>query len=163
MNPMDQFVVTLDDPRTADVRGLLAQHLAFARQHSPAEDVHALDLTGLLAADMSFFSIRARGELLGIGALRQLDALHAEIKSMHTQAAARGRGVGRAMVDHLVGVARARGCRRVSLETGSMAAFASARALYTSSGFVVCPPFGAYRSSPNSVCMTLELTVDGKA
>ena len=54
-------------------------------------------------------------------------------------------------------MARARGFRRVSLETGTMAAFAPARALYTSFGFETCEPFGAYTPSPDSVCMTLEL------
>jgi putative acetyltransferase len=132
-------------------------HHAFAKRHSPPEDVHALDLAGLLAENVSFFSIREDGELLGVGALKQLDELHAELKSMHTAEAARGRGVGRAMVDHLVGIARSRGCHRVSLETGSMEAFAPARALYASAGFETCEPFAGYRPSPNSVCMTLEL------
>src|SRR5437870_13096405 len=126
---MGELVVAIDDPGSADVRSLLDAHLAFARKHSPPEDVHALDIAGLLADDLSFFSIRDNGELLGVGALKQLDDVHAELKSMHTAAAARGRGVGRALVAHLVAVARARGCRRVSLETGSMAAFAPARAL----------------------------------
>ena len=84
------------------------KHLAFANRHSPPEDVHALDITGLLADNVSFFSIREDGELVGLGALKHLDEFHAELKSMHTAEAARGRGVGRAMLDHLVGVARAR-------------------------------------------------------
>jgi putative acetyltransferase len=127
-----EFFVGADHPGAADVRALLAVHLAFAQQHSPPEDVHALDVTGLLAENVSFFSIRVDGELLGVGALKQLDEVHAELKSMHTAEAARGRGVGRAMLDHLVGTARARGCTRVSLETGSMAAFVPARSLYAS-------------------------------
>jgi putative acetyltransferase len=116
-----------------------------------------LDVTGLLAEDVAFVSVRQDGRLLGVGALRLIDESHAELKSMHTVEAARGQGVGRAMVEHLVGVARARGCRRVSLETGSMAAFAPARALYSSAGFVPCEPFADYRPSPNSVYMKLEL------
>jgi putative acetyltransferase len=106
---------------------------------------------------VSFFSIRENGLLLGVGALKALDAENAEIKSMHTAEAARGRGVGRAMLDHLLGLARARGCKRVSLETGTMAAFAPARALYISAGFDVCEPFAGYWDSPYSVCMTLHL------
>jgi putative acetyltransferase len=152
-----RFVVTPDDPDAADVRALLAAHLAFADAHSPPQDVHALDVAGLLAARVSFFSIRAAGSLLGVGALRQLDPRHAEIKSMHTAAAARGRGVGRAMVEHLIGLARDRGCHQISLETGSMAAFAPARALYLAVGFQDCEPFADYRTSPNSICMTLLL------
>ena len=154
---MHQFLVTPDDPTAPDVRALLDRHLAFARTHSPPEDVHALEVEGLAAGDVSFFSVREDGVLLGIGALRHLDAEHAEIKSMHTAEAARGRGVGRAMLRHLLQLARTLGYRRVSLETGTMAPFAPARALYTSAGFTVCPPFGEYWASPNSVCMTLLL------
>lgn len=153
---MGKFVVGIDDPRSAEVRALLDKHLAFATKHGPPEDMHALDITGLLAENVSFFSIREDGELLGVGALKQIDEFHAEVKSMHSAEEARGRGVGRAMVDHLVNVARARGCRRVSLETGSMAAFSPARALYASAGFQICEPFGEYGLSPNSVFMTLD-------
>jgi putative acetyltransferase len=153
----DQGQVSLDDPRAADVRALLERHLAFANEHSPPEDVHALDLDGLLQPDISFYSYRIEGELLGIGALKMLDSEHAELKSMHTAAAARGRGVGRAMVDHLLAVARARGVRRVSLETGTPDVFVPARSLYARFGFEECEPFGQYFESPWSVCMTLQL------
>jgi putative acetyltransferase len=158
---MDEFDIGIDDPRAADVQLLLATHLAFADEHSPPEDVHALDVTGLLAHDVSFFSLRVQGQLLAVGALKQLDPMHAEIKSMHTAEAARARGVGRAMLEHLLAVAHARGCRRVSLETGSMAAFAAARALYLSVGFTPCEPFAQYEPSRNSEWMTLEL--DGRS
>jgi putative acetyltransferase len=144
-----------DDPDAPDVRRLLAAHLDFAHRHSPPEDVYALDTAALRAPDITFFSARIDGELLGVGALRELDATHAEIKSMHTTTPARGRGVGRAMLDHLLAFAGSRGCTRVSLETGTMAAFAAARTLYASAGFVACEPFGDYRVSPNSVCMTI--------
>jgi putative acetyltransferase len=107
---------------------------------------------------VTFFSYRTGGgELLGVGALKRLDAEHAEIKSMHTAAASRGRGVGRAMVDHLIAVARERGFRRVSLETGSGPAFAPARGLYASARFTPCEPFADYGTSPNSAYMTLAL------
>jgi putative acetyltransferase len=154
---MGEFIVRADDPAAADVRALLETHLAFARRHSPPEDVHALGVPGLQAENVSFFSVRDDGVLLGVGALKELDPAHGEIKSMHTLEAARGRGVGRALVEHLLALARTRGYRRVSLETGSMAAFAPARTLYTSMGFETCPPFAGYGPSPNSVCMTLAL------
>jgi putative acetyltransferase len=154
---MGEYVVGRDDPEAEDVRALLGKHLDFARRHSPPEDVHALDVGGLLADNVSFFSIREDGELLGVGALQQLDESHVEIKSMHTAEAARGRGVGRAMVDHLLAVARSRGHLRVSLETGAMAVFAPARALYASAGFQPCEPFADYHPSRNSVWMTLTL------
>jgi putative acetyltransferase len=154
---MGELAVTIDNPEAADVRALLDTHLTFAHQHSPPEDVHALDVTELVAEDVTFFSIRDDHALLGVGALKQLDERHAELKSMHTAEAARGRGVGRAMLDHLLAVARARGCHRVSLETGSMEAFALARALYESVGFEPCEPFADYGPSPYSVFMTRDL------
>jgi len=151
------FFVAADDPGAPDVQALLRAHLDFARRTSPPEDVHALDVAGLLAEHVSFFSIRSDGKLLGVGALAALDETHGEVKSMHTAQEVRGRGIGRALLDHLVETARARGYRRVSLETGSMAAFAPARALYAAAGFEICDPFGSYLPSPHSTFMTLSL------
>ena len=150
-------VIGPDDPGAADVRQLLRRHLAFAGTHSPREDVHALDVTGLQQPEISFYGCRDDGVLLGVGALRQLDGSHAEIKSMHVAAEARGRGLGRTIVTYLLGVARDRGLSRVSLETGSMAAFEPARTLYSRAGFVACGPFADYRLSPNSTFMTRTL------
>jgi putative acetyltransferase len=149
--------ISIDDPRATDVRQLLERHLAFANSHSPPEDVHALDVDALLDPAVTLFSFRLNGELLAVGALKQLDRQHAELKSMHTAQAARGRGIGRVMVDHLIGVARGCGFRRVSLETGSMPAFAPARSLYANAGFRPCEPFGDYSPSRNSTFMTLSL------
>ena len=139
------------------MRALLERHLEFARSNSPPEDAHALDVDGLVERGVTFFSFRRDGELLAVGALKELDPRHAEVKSMRTTEAARGQGVGRAMVDHLVEVARERGFTRVSLETGSTAVFAPARSLYARAGFERCGPFGGYRPSPNSVYLTLSL------
>ena len=139
----------------SDVRQLLERHLTFARSVTPPEDAHALDLEATRPG--AVLRLRADGELLAIGALRHLDDEHAEVKSMHTVEAARGRGIGRAMLDHLLGVARERGYRRVSLETGAMAAFAPARSLYLNAGFEPTEPFGDYRASRNSVYLTLVL------
>jgi putative acetyltransferase len=149
--------IAIDDPRADDVRELLERHHAFAGLHSPPEDIHALDVDGLVDPAVTFFSFRLERELLAVGALKRLDAHHAELKSMHTAEEARGRGIGRAMVAHLVAVARDRGFRRASLETGSMPAFAPARSLYARAGFTPCEPFGDYRPSPNSTFMTLSL------
>jgi putative acetyltransferase len=135
----------------------LERHLAFSRATSPPGHVHALDIDGLLDPAVTFFSARRDGELLGVGALKQLDDSHAELKSMHTSETARGQGIGRAMVDHLLAVAADRGYRRVSLETGSMDAFAPARALYEKVGFTHCAPFGQYTDNPYSVCMTIAI------
>jgi putative acetyltransferase len=149
--------ISIDDPRAEDVRELLDRHLAFANLHSPPEDVHALEVDGLVDPAITFFGFRLEGELLGVGAIQRLDGDHAELKSMHTAEAARGRGIGRAMLDHLIGVARDRGFRRVSIETGSMPAFAPARSLYASAGLTPCEPFGDYTASPYSAFMTLSL------
>jgi len=150
-------VIAVDDPRAADVRELLGRHLAFAHTHTPAEDVHALDMTGLLDASVTFFSYRVDRTLLGVGALKELDGQHGEVKSMHTAQEARGRGIGRAMLAHLLAVGRERGYLRISLETGTMPAFAAARALYASAGFTPCGPFADYTMSPSNTWMTLVL------
>ena len=118
---------------------------------------HALDFSGLRAPDVSFWSVWEGDEVVGVGALKRLSGEHGEIKSMHTAEAARGRGIGSALVRHIMAEARARGMRRLSLETGSWAYFLPARALYTRHGFVECGPFGEYREDPNSVFMTLVL------
>jgi putative acetyltransferase len=152
--------ISRDDPRAVDVRVLLERHLALATENSPPEDVHALDSNGLVDTEVLFFSFRRNGFLLGIGALRLLNTDHAELKSMHTAEAARRQGVGRAMLEHLIRVARAHGARRVSLETGTMEAFAPARALYAQAGFEPCEPFGDYVASPNSTFMTLWIDRD---
>ncbi len=152
--------ISADDPRAPDVRALLERHLTAMLAATPPEHAFALDVDGLLDPAVSFFSFRAGGELLGVGAIKRLDAEHGEIKSMHTAAAARGLGVGRAMLHHLLGVARAEGLRRVSLETGTMAEFAPARALYESAGFTACGPFADYRPSDDNCFMTLPLDAE---
>jgi putative acetyltransferase len=147
----------LDDLQGAEIRGLLMEHLASAREHSPPESVHALDVDGLRQPGLSFWSAWRGGELLGCCALKELDPLHGEIKSMRTVGAHQRRGVGARLLQHVIDEARARGYRRLSLETGSMAAFAPARALYERFGFEYCPPFDAYVEDPYSLFMTRSL------
>ena len=106
---MDALVIALDDPWADDVRALLETHLAFTAACTPPEDIFALDLDGLTGPGIAFYSARRAGRLLGFGALLEWEPGHGELKSMHTTAEARGQGVGRAMVEHLVGEARARG------------------------------------------------------
>jgi putative acetyltransferase len=151
-------VIAADDPHAADVRALLGRHLAFAHATTAPEDVFALDVDALADPAVAFFSCRDDdGAVLGVGALKRLDDAHAEIKSMHTAQEARGRGIGRAMVEHLLAVARERGFARVSLETGAGPAFAPARAMYARAGFEPCAAFGPYAPSPNSAYMTRML------
>ncbi|HLW94869.1 MAG TPA: GNAT family N-acetyltransferase [Solirubrobacteraceae bacterium] len=147
-----------DDPLRADVSALLRRHLEYAHANTAPEDVFALDVERLADPAIAFFSFRdGEGRLLAVGALKHLDGGHAEIKSMHTAQEARRRGIGRAMVAHLLDCARERGYTRVSLETGSQPAFAPARALYEASGFEPCVAFADYRSSDASVFMTIAL------
>jgi len=146
-----------DDPRRPDVRALIERHLEFSLGQTPPEHSFALDAGRLLDPSITFFSYRAGGSLLGIGALKRLGPDQAEMKSMHSAEAARGRGVGRALLAHLLAVARAQGLRRVSLETGTTAAFAPARTLYRSAGFVPCGPFGGYQPTDDNTFMTLDL------
>jgi putative acetyltransferase len=151
------LIIAVADPNADDVRALLERHLTFAREESPPEHVHALNTGAWAGPGLTLFGARRGGSLMGVGAIRQLDDAHAELKAMHTRAEARGQGVGQAMLTHLLRVAETRGYQRVSLETGTMDAFAPARALYRKAGFRPCPPFGPYTVNPYSVCMTLVL------
>jgi putative acetyltransferase len=144
----------LDDPR---VVALLHTHVTRARAETARGSAHALDVSGLRAPDVTFWSAWEGEAVVGVGALKQLSADHGEIKSMHTAEAARGRGVGSALLRQIVAAARARGMTRLSLETGSWPYFLPARALYARHGFVDCGAFGEYREDPNSVFMTLVL------
>jgi putative acetyltransferase len=147
----------LDDLARPAVRALIDEHLGDMRATSPPESIHALDHDQLRAEHVTFWTAWDEDGLLGCGALKQLDAEHGEIKTMRTAPAARGRGVGAAVLGFLLAEARRRGYRRVSLETGSQDFFAPARRLYARHGFVVCEPFADYVADPNSVFMTLHL------
>ena len=150
--------IEIDDPTRADVFALLEEHLRNMYELSPPESVHALDVTGLKAPDITFWSVREGDLLLGCGALRQLSPDHGEVKSMRTPDALRRRGAGRALLDHIIAEARRRGYRRLSLETGTAELFAAAHRLYESAGFQPCEPFGEYQPDPHSAFMTLDLT-----
>jgi putative acetyltransferase len=124
---------------------------------SPPESVHALDLEGLRKPEITFWTAWSGDELLGCGALKELDPLHGEIKSMRTLLAHRRKGVARAILCHIIDEAKRRAYRRLSLETGSMKAFEPAQRLYASFGFTYCRPFGDYVEDPNSVFMSISL------
>jgi putative acetyltransferase len=151
------MLIRIDDLRGPEIASLLQTHVAFCRAASPPESAHVLNLDSLRAPGITFWSVWDGADLIGCGALKELDPVHGEVKSMHTAAKHRGRGAGLAVLKQVVADARSRGYRRLSLETGSMAAFAPARALYAGFGFIECAPFGSYRPDPNSVFMTLEL------
>lgn len=152
--------IRLDDLRGPEIRALLEEHLRNMHEISPPESVHALDLDALRHASITFWTAWSGSELLGCGALKQLDAAHGEIKSMRTATAHRRKGVARAMLEHILREARSRGYRRLSLETGSQPQFEPARRLYASVGFTPCAPFEGYTDDPNSVFMTLLARAD---
>jgi putative acetyltransferase len=141
----------LSDPRIAE---LLEEHLKDMRRISPPESVHALDLQRLKRPEIKFWSAWEDSELVGCGALKRLDADHAEVKSMRTSNSHRRKGIGKLILEHIMNDARQSGYRRMSLETGSMPFFEPARTLYASYGFARCAPFADYKEDPYSVCMT---------
>ena len=149
--------IELDDLSGPQIQALLREHLQNMYAVTPAASVHALDLERLRSPQITFWTIWEGEELLGCGALRELDPLHGEIKSMRTPQSKRRKGAGRAILEHIITIARMRGYRRLSLETGATEAFNAAQQLYASAGFVPCGPFGEYREDPHSAFMTLVL------
>lgn len=150
--------ITEDDLASDDVETLLGEHLDDMAKHSPPESIHALDLSALRAPDVTFWVVRDNtGQLLGCGALKELDKTHGELKSMRTSSAHRRKGVASAILSHLIQEAASRSYTRLSLETGSGDAFDPAHALYERFGFRFCGPFADYVEDPFSRFMTLEL------
>jgi putative acetyltransferase len=147
----------VDDLSGEATRALVARHLQGMHENTPPESVHALDLDGLVDPAVTFWSGWIDGELAVIGALKAIDEHNGEIKSMRAADGFLGRGLGRAILEHIVAQARERGMSRLWLETGSPDDFLPARRLYESAGFVECGPFGDYREDPFSVFMVLDL------
>lgn len=144
----------LDDPR---ILALLRHHFDKCHEVTPPGSAHVLDVSKLKSADVDFCAVWEGDTLLGVGAVRYLDPRHGEVKSMHTAEAARGRGVGGAILRHIMAAAKARGAARLSLETGSFGYFEPAVRLYKAHGFSACPPFGGYQPDPNSIFLTREI------
>lgn len=151
------ITITLEHPVQEELALLHARHTAAMHADTPPESIHMLPADALAAPAVLFFVMREDGSPVGMGALKRLDAVRAEIKSMHVLMELRGRGLARMLLGHLVTEARDHGFRQLSLETGTQASFAAARGLYMASGFEECPPFADYRLDPNSVYMTLSL------
>ena len=147
----------LDDLTGEPTRALIARHLAGMHAHSPPESVHAFDIDKLRQPDVTFWSAWVGDDIAGCGALKRLDARRGEIKSMRVADAFLGRGIGRAILEHLIAEARAGGMRSLWLETGSAPAFTPALRLYESAGFTRCGPFEDYKEDPFSVFMTREI------
>jgi putative acetyltransferase len=151
------LLIRVDDLRGPEIAALLEEHLEDMRASSPADSCHALDIDGLRRPEVTFWTAWEGPALAGCGALKRLDATHAEIKSMRTSPAFRGRGIASQMLGHILNEASGRGYLRVSLETGAAEFFAPARALYEKFGFISCPPFEGYREDPHSCFYTREL------
>jgi putative acetyltransferase len=149
--------IIIDDLTGPEVAELLEEHLQNMAKHSPPESRHALNLDGLRKPEITFWSAWEDEELVGCGALKELDKQHGEIKSMRTSSSHLRKGVAKRMLQHILEEAKKRNYRRLSLETGSMAAFEPARRLYASFGLQECKPFSDYIEDPNSVFMTMEL------
>jgi len=147
-----------DDLSHPQTRALLRLHLAGMQANSPPDAVFALDLSGLQAPDVTVWSAWSDGAILGIAALRQLDAGTGEVKSMRTHPEHLRRGVAARLLDHIVAEARRRGLQRLCLETGSGAAFDPASALYRKRGFIECSPFGSYAASDFNRFLHLQLS-----
>jgi len=151
--------IKTDDLRGPEIRALLQEHLESMKLYSPPESVHALDIEALRKPDITFWTVWENSELLGCGALKELDPHHGEIKSMRTSTRHRRQGVATAMLTHILEEARRRGYKRLSLETGSNEPFAPARSLYATFGFTYCEPFADYSLDPYSVFMTKQFGV----
>lgn len=154
---MPGMQIRVDDLSGAAVRDLIAAHLDGMHDTSPPDSIHALDIDGLRHPSITFWSVWIDGELAGIGALKTIDAERGELKSMRVDDRFRGRGVGRALLRHIVSAARERGMTSLWLETGSPAEFVPAQRLYRSEGFTRCGPFEGYSEDPFSVFMTRAL------
>lgn len=146
-----------DDLSGEAVRSLINEHLDDMAATSPPGSCHALAIDELRAPDVTFWSAWSCDELLGFGALKELDPRHGEIKSMRTVKKHLGRGVGSEVLQYIIGESRKRGYGRLSLETGSGEPFEASHALYRKFGFVYCEPFGDYRHDPFSRFMTLQI------
>ena len=151
------MLIKIDDLTGVEIKELLNEHLIGMSQNSPPESIHALNIIELQKPGITFSSGWEEGNLVGCVALKELDSLNAEIKSMRTASSHLRKGVVRKILRHIMNQAKERNYRRLSLETFSMAAFEPARKLYENFGFVYCEPFADYVDDPNSVFMTREL------
>lgn len=149
--------IIVDDLSGPAIAAFLTQHVEQMRAITPPESKHALDLDGLRRPEITFWSVFDGGSIAGCGALKRLDAGHAELKSMRTAPARQRTGVASLLLEHIIGQARRMGFTRMSLETGAAEFFLPARRLYEKFGFEYCQPFADYTASPHNVFMTRAL------
>lgn len=152
-----KVLISCESPLSSDLALLMARHTADMHADTPPESIHMMDAAQLDTPKVQFFVGRIAGHAVAMGAIKAIDAFHAEIKSMHVLIEHRGNGLSKALLHHLISAAIASGFVRLSLETGTQSMFAPARHLYEKAGFTECPPFEGYALDPNSHYMTLQL------
>lgn len=152
-----QFDLREVAPSWPPARGLIAAHLSQMHEQTPADSVHAIDVSALEAPGVTFFGLFDGGDLVAVGGFKALSETQAELKSMHVSRRLRGRGAGRALLSKMIQAARSSGLRRLYLETGATEAFLPARRMYLSAGFAECGPFADYQADPHSTFMTREI------
>jgi putative acetyltransferase len=152
------ITIKIDNLSSSQIALFLQEHIKDMKAVSPPKSKHALDIEELKKPEITFWTVWDGETLIGCGGIKELDAKHAEVKSMRTSATYRGRGVASKLLQHIVNEAQQRGYERLSLETGAMPFFAPARALYEKFGFSFCAPFSTYKEDINSVFMTKELS-----
>lgn len=146
-----------NDLDSLDVENLIELHYAELRSISPPDACHVLPSVGLRNPAVTVWSARDSGALVGVGALKEIASDHGEVKSMRTSPTALGKGVGRAMLRHIIAEAKMRGYTRLSLETGNTEPFKPALRLYASEGFEPWGPFGGYHDIPFSNFLSRRL------
>lgn len=149
--------ISRESPVSSDLQHLMQRHWQAMHADTPPGSIHMMDAGQLDHPDIYFYVMRENSVPIGMGAIKRIDAAHAEIKSMHVLTEQRGRGLARQMVAHLIAQARAGNFTRLSLETGAQASFQPARSLYHSVGFQRCGAFEGYQDDPHSVFMTRAL------
>jgi putative acetyltransferase len=154
----DGIQIKVDDLTGLEIAAFLSEHLNALAEITPAESRHALNLDELRRPDVTFWSAWCGDELVGCGALKEIDPQHGEVKSMRTAKGSLRKGIASKVLQQIISEAKRRGYRRLSLETGSQAPFEPAWRLYGKFGFRPCPPFNGYIEDPNSAFMTLELS-----
>ena len=149
--------IKLGDFSDARVKALLTYHIQGMREASPPGHSFALDWSGLQKPEISFYTGWNGETLVVMGALKELGSGAGEIKSMRVADGQSGKGYGAAMLLHIMAEAKARGLTRLSLETGTSAAFDAALVLYVKHGFVEGDQFADYEKSEHCKFFHLDL------
>lgn len=149
--------IVVDDLRGSEIAEFLDEHVREMRSITPLENKYALDLDALRRPEITFWSVMDGAALVGCGALKRLDASHAEVKSMRTKPTRKRSGIASLLLEHIIGEARGMGFTRLSLETGTAEFFLPARKLYEKFRFDYCEPFADYQPSPHNTFMTRAL------